>query len=187
MNYSSFHEVKITYEFHADQFFSQSVPASRRDRGRRKQDGERGMTHEHVRRWKRPCHVCGTAAEMPARDLSSVTCLATDDYFPFVLLLRLRLNEYRCLKLLRREAHVRKNGVFAIARSRRGISWLPSIGLPSRRASIPLRRTLRSSVTTTKIMRCNEDGNVARRCTKHLRARGPIVINTLPENTLLLH
>jgi hypothetical protein len=41
------------------------------DGGWREENGE-GTTH--VGRWKRPCHVCGTAAEMSARDSSSVTC-----------------------------------------------------------------------------------------------------------------
>lgn len=132
----------------------------------------------------------------------AVSCLATDDYFPFAFLLRLNSGfGIEVSEITGKhedpadEDRTRKNGVYLqsrahATRTRRGISWLPLIGFLRRRMLIPLRGTLRSYnkhvVEDNALQR--GDGNVARDVQNiSPGARPSLVINTLPENTLLLH
>lgn len=81
----------------------------------------------------------------------AVSCLATDDYFPFAFLLRLSSGfRIEVSEITGKhedpaaEDRARKNGVYLqtrATRTRRGISWLPLIGFLRRRMLIPLRDT----------------------------------------------
>lgn len=145
--------------------------------------------HEHVRSGRdrvtsaeplRKCLLVTFRMSRAARYRASRRTIISLSYYACGL-------RIECLKLWGLADRVYKYSVFAIARH---MNILASFNrLPSRCALIPLRCMLRSSTITTlsKIMRCNKDENVARRRSKHLRAWGPIVINTLPENTFLPH
>lgn len=127
------------------------------------------------------------------------------DYFPFVFLLRLS-SDPRCrievseindgpVVSLRAHARIRKNGVFTTARSR-AIRY--KIYLRASFNRLPrdvrlYRYTVVSLVaprTLSKIMRCN--AGMSSRETSNIIVQNissdasPAVINTLPENTLLL-
>lgn len=130
-----------------------------------------------------------------------------DDYFPFAFLLRLS-SGLRCrievseittglLSLTASCAHIRKNGVFTAARSRatRSAKYLrASFNRLPRNIRLyrygGFVRRQQPPRTLSKIMRCNagmsshETSNII---VQNISGREPgVVINTLPENTLLL-